>query len=435
MADKATSGGSSDGEKYPSLEVLADAEWLMSEACQTVFSAIEAGGYSVRAVGGAVRNTLLGMKVADVDFATPALPEHVMRLCRQAGLAVHETGLQHGTVTVVSHHVPFEVTTLRCDVETHGRHATVAFTNDWSNDAARRDFTMNAIYCDRHGEIYDPLCGLDDLKARRVRFIGAPRERIREDFLRILRFFRFFAAYGAGDIDAAGLRACFDERDGLRGLSSERICAEILKLMVAPRSPEALVSMGSIGVDVAVFGRASNLERFEKLAALESQFSAVPDAILRLAALATDDVLEARALAGRLKLSNAERRQLVSAAKADAVADFGTLDRQRITLYRHGAVDYRSLCLSAWARSDAELADTRLSEAFQLPETWQPGPLPYKGADVVARGIEPGPLVGKILGQFETWWIDAGFPNNAGEHEDRLQTLIAAAQRHQQNGN
>ena len=189
MADSSPNGSNGDPVLAASM-LLKDASWLSAPSCQAVFDAIEAGGFAAKAVGGSVRNCLMGLPVADVDIATPAIPEEVMRLAASAGLGVHPTGLNHGTVTVVADHVAYEVTTLRLDVETHGRHATIAFTTDWAEDAARRDFTMNALYCDRYGQLFDPLGGLDDLKLRNVRFIGSAKERIREDYLRILRDFK-----------------------------------------------------------------------------------------------------------------------------------------------------------------------------------------------------------------------------------------------------
>ena len=225
------------------LPSLAGADWLARHQTQAVFDALAAKGFAARAVGGAVRNALLGRPVVDIDIATPARPEQVIEAARAAGLAAVPTGLEHGTVTVIAAHVPHEVTTLREDVETHGRHATVAFTDDWAADARRRDFTINALYCSADGEVFDPLGAYGDLGARRVRFIGEARERIREDYLRILRFFRLTAEYGAGPADAEGLGACVAERDGLARLSAERVRQEMLRLLAAPRAPELVRAM------------------------------------------------------------------------------------------------------------------------------------------------------------------------------------------------
>lgn len=409
---------------------LAAAPWLKDRRCQAVFEALEGAGYPARAVGGAVRNTLMGMDAADVDIATPALPDVVMQLSRAAGLGVHATGLAHGTITVVSGHVPYEVTTLRRDVETHGRHATVAYTEDWAEDASRRDFTMNAIYCDRHGAIHDPLGGLPDLAARRVRFIGSAGERIREDYLRILRFFRFFAAYGQGAIDAAGLQACVEERDGLLQLSAERIGAELLKLLVAPRALDALDVMAATGIDRIVTGYSSDLALFARLAALENRCGLAANPLLRLAALATRNSSDARAIASKLRLSNAERKLLVLAADREADAQFAGEALQRIALYRLGEEAYRCQCLMAWARSGKAIdGDSAFVHAFQLPERWRPGPLPFKGSDVISRGVSPGPIVGRVLSRFQDWWIAAGFPDDQEVLEAKLSELVDAAAR------
>lgn len=408
---------------------LSRADWLMNPSCQAVFAALEAGGYAARAVGGAVRNSLMGIDVADVDIATPALPDVVMQLCSSAGMSVHETGIAHGTLTVVSNDVPFEVTTLRRDVATDGRRATVAFSEDWTEDAARRDFTMNAIYCDRHGKIHDPLDGLGDLKARRVRFIGSARQRIKEDYLRILRFFRFFATYGRGSIDGEGLEACIAERQGLRSLSSERIGSELLKLMVAPRSLDALSQMQRSGIDAIVTGRPANLELFAKFVALESELGVTCNPIYRLAALFTTGVKDARSLASRLRLSNAERQQLILAADPAYDARFASEAAQKIALYELGHMAYRSSCLIAWARSSAEIADDEFRSVFELPERWQPTPMPFKGQDVISRGIPPGPQVGQILRQFEDWWMASGFPAEPAILDEKFSDLIAAARK------
>ena len=411
MADKSThhdvvgTGGRSETS-------LATAAWLQATSCQAVFKALEAGGFEGRAVGGSVRNTLMGIEVSDVDIATPALPEEVMEVCQLEGLIVHPTGLAHGTVTVVSGHVPYEVTTLRQDVETHGRHATVAFTRDWRADASRRDFTMNALYCDRHGVLDDPLGGLADLIARRVRFIGSARDRIREDYLRILRFFRFFAAYGEGPIDADGLTAAAAERNGLSGLSAERIRVELLKLLIARRAHEALCLMSENGIAQLVLGRDPELDRFEKLTNLEKFMGSGSDPILRLAAVAACDVSSATELAGRLKLSNAERKELILISGSSTEQFVADPKEGQAWLYRLGESAYRDVCLSAWSRSpiDVDNSDWRL--AFSLPDRWQAPTMPFKGSDIVSLGVPAGPAVGDVLLKFESWWIEAGFPKD-----------------------
>ncbi len=403
--------------------VLSKENWLKAHTCQAVFMALETGGCEARAVGGAVRNSLMGQEVSDVDISTPALPDEVMRLCQAAGLGVHPTGLDHGTVTVVSEHVPYEVTTLRQDVETHGRHATVAFTRDWRADASRRDFTMNALYCDRHGVLSDPLGGLPDLLARRVRFIGDPRDRIREDYLRILRFFRFFATYGEGEIDAEGLSAAAAEKEGLKALSAERIRGELLKLVVARRANDALHLMAAHGIAELVLGREADLARFDKLSELEVKLGSIPDPVLRLSVLATANEGDARELAARLKLSNAERKELVAVSGTLVSGFYPNTRTNKAQLYRLGALTYKAVCLSAWARSKDDTNSAAWRNAFVLPENWMPPVMPFTGADVVSKGVPAGPEVGDVLSRFETWWISEGFPEDRPLLETKLKEL------------
>lgn len=405
---------------------LKHAAWLIAPGCQAVFNAIESGGFVARAVGGSVRNTLMGLAVADVDIATPALPEDVMRLVGAAGLGVHPTGLSHGTITVVSDHVAYEVTTLRLDVETHGRHATIAFTEDWAEDAARRDFTMNALYCDKDGQLFDPLGGLEDLRSRTVRFIGNPTDRIREDYLRILRFFRFFAAYGHGEIDATGLAAVTRERDGLTTLSAERIRVELLKLLCAPGVIASLTYMEACGILALVVGGPSRIALVARLADIECEMALAPDGIVRLAALAAGSEQQARFLAARLKLSNQERKQLVNAALGLERPVDCELKSQKELLYRLGVEAYRTRCLIGWAADQSSKNEDAWKEAFGLPDRWAAPPLPFKGSDLIERGVEAGPRVGAILKQFESWWIASGFPVEQELLNEKLNRLIDA---------
>ena len=289
---------------------LTSAGWLTTSETQAVFCALEAGGHEARAVGGAVRNALMGLPVKDVDIATPALPEEVMKLANRAGLKPLATGIEHGTVTVVANHVPFEVTTLRRDVETFGRHARVTFTKDWTEDAQRRDFTMNALYCTSDGTVHDPLGGYADITARRVRFIGEARDRIREDYLRILRFFRFTAEYARGVPDAAGLSACTELASGLSSLSRERIRAELLRLLGAPAAVPTLAVMEKSSILGRVLPGAGNVTITARLTEIEAALGRAPDSILRLSALAASHPGDALALRDTLRLSSAEYERI-----------------------------------------------------------------------------------------------------------------------------
>ncbi len=394
----------------PELPSLAGADWLTRADTQAVFAALAARGHAARAVGGAVRNALLGRPVIDVDIATPARPEEVMAAARAAGLAAHPTGLAHGTVTVVAGHVAHEVTTLREDVEAHGRHATVAFTDDWAADARRRDFTINALYCSADGQVFDPLGGRTDVAARRVRFIGQARERIREDYLRILRFFRLTAEYGEGPPDLEGLAACVAERDGLTRLSGERVRQEMLRLLAAPRGPELARAMQEYGLLGFVLPAAPRPGLLARLAAIEARLGLAADALLRLAALAVELPEDADRLRERLRLGNEEHARLRYAALRAPVIGPTVDDRvARADLYANGAAAYRARVVLAWARSGHAPEDPAWQRRYTLPERWQPPRFPLGGGDVMAAGLAPGPRVGELLRALEAWWIAGDF--------------------------
>jgi poly(A) polymerase len=403
---------------------LTDADWLTRAETQAVFAALAAKGFAARAVGGAVRNALLGVPVVDIDIATAARPEQVIAAAEGAGLAAVPTGIAHGTVTVLANHHPYEVTTLREDVETHGRHATVAFTDDWAADARRRDFTLNALYCSADGEVFDPLGGYADLAARRVRFIGEARERIREDFLRILRFFRVTADYGAGPPDADGLAACVDERAGLARLSAERVRQELLRLLVAPRAVELIGAMQGYGLLTSVLPAAPRPGLLARLAAIERGNGLEADAMLRLAALVVEIPEDAERLRDRLRLSNDEHAQL--ARVAERTPDLGPPGPERVAkacLYADGETAYRQRLLLAWARSAAPNTDPAWHERLELPQRWQPPKFPLGGADVMALGVSAGPRVGELLRALEAWWIAGDFAADAEALRAKLREL------------
>ena len=322
---------------------LKGAPWLERPETARVFAALEDSGVETRAVGGAVRNTLLGRPVTEIDLATTAVPEQVMALARKAGLKVVPTGIEHGTVTVIADGTPFEVTTLRRDVETFGRHATVAFTENWEEDARRRDFTLNALYAGSDGTVFDPLGGYEDVLAGRVRFIGDAEARIKEDYLRILRFFRFNAYYGKGPFDAAGLQASVRLRDGMAQLSAERIAGEVRRILAAPEAKRAIEALFDYGLLVAVLGGVPRLERFKRLVAIEAAAGRSRDAVLRLAALAVFVAEDADRVAARLHLSNAERAVLALGAGDHAESGLPEEDAAKRLLYRLGAIDYSAV--------------------------------------------------------------------------------------------
>jgi poly(A) polymerase len=415
------------GNPTSPLPRLRDADWLRDPATQAVLSCLAASGAGARVVGGAVRNSLLGRPVVDVDIATTARPDEVMAAAAAAGLKTVATGLAHGTVTIIADGRPFEVTTLRRDVATDGRHAMVAFTDDWAADAARRDLTLNALYCDAAGTLYDPIGGFDDLQAGRVRFIGEPGARIEEDYLRILRFFRFSAAYGAGPLDRAGVEACVAHRSGLGRLSAERVRAELLRLLDTPRAVEVIATMAAHGLLTAILPVAPRPGILARLVAIEDAATLTGSPILRLAALAVAVGDDAARLALHLRLSGAERSSLELTAPELAILSPGDgLQQQRAALYRLGPAGFSERVLLDWARSAAAPNDTGWRHLRALPDRWTPPHQPFTGRDLLALGLPPGPRIGQILATFETWWIAADFPVDRGLLEARLQALAAA---------
>ncbi|HWM81790.1 MAG TPA: CCA tRNA nucleotidyltransferase [Pseudolabrys sp.] len=389
---------------------LADAPWLRAGALPRLLETLDRDGEEARVIGGAVRNALLGEPIGDIDIATTARPDEVIRRARTQGFKAVPTGIEHGTVTVVADGRPFEVTTLRQDVETFGRHATVAFGRDWAADAERRDFTINALSMTRDGAVHDPVGGLADIAARRVRFIGEPAQRIAEDYLRILRFFRFHAAYGRGPLDAQGLAACIAGRAGLERLSRERVRAELLKLIVAPGALAALAAMTDAGLLTRLVGGVVYLVQLERLIAIEQALALPPDATRRLGVLAVMIVEDAERLRERLRLTNAEADRLSVIARGWWREAPPAETRAREILYRAGAGHFADRALVGWARSGAAPDDAAWRAFATLPQRWTVPVFPLRGADFLARGLARGPLLGAALAAAERAWIVAGFP-------------------------
>jgi poly(A) polymerase len=381
------------------MELRLDAKkWRRHRGMAKLLDALGGGEGETRYVGGAVRDGLLGLPVNDVDFATRLRPDEVVERLQAAGLKAVPTGIEHGTITAVSDGHPYEVTTLRRDVETFGRHATVAFTDDWKEDAARRDFTINALMADPvTGEIFDYFGGLPDLEQRHVRFIGDPFERIAEDHLRILRFFRFHARFGQGEPDAAALEACAARANDLMALSRERIADELLKLL----SVEDPVATVRIMLERAILKpvipeiEASAWPQLEMLVRTEGVADMSPDPLRRLSALLPRDPQLAGAVAARLKLSNRARKRIGCAAGTE-------ISDPEATAYRNGvecAVD--RLLLAGQASTAATIA------------AWTPPRLPIAGGALIKRGLTEGPVVSRTLRAIEEGWIAAGFPTGA----------------------
>jgi tRNA nucleotidyltransferase/poly(A) polymerase len=399
---------------------LAGADWLKDKALQAVLSALGAGDGTTRIVGGAVRNALFGEPVGDIDLATVFVPAEVIKRAKAAGMKTAPTGIDHGTVTVISDGAPFEVTTLRSDVETDGRRAVVAFTGDWLEDACRRDFTINALYCDGDGTIFDPLGGLSDVNARRVRFIGNADERICEDYLRILRFFRFFAWYGHGRPDPGGLKAVARRKDGLAGLSAERVWAELKRLLAAPDPARALLWMRTTEVFQRVLPESWGIDAVHRLMAAERTEGWPADPLLRLETILPPDAGKVRALAKRLKFSKAEAKRLNAWARVPD-ADPALVEAELATrLYRHGIEAVRDRLVHAFAR-EAEGGNragaAALRKQIAFADEWQKPVFPLKGKDLLEAGMKAGPAVGKRLKALEEAWVEGGF---AGDKEALL---------------
>ncbi|MFV0299027.1 MAG: CCA tRNA nucleotidyltransferase [Hyphomicrobiaceae bacterium] len=407
----------------PDLPTLKRAPWLEAPATQQVLAALSAAGFEGRIVGGAVRNALMGHEVADIDIATPAEPRQVMAAMDKAGLAVVPTGIGHGTVTVVVGRKPYEVTTLRRDVSTDGRRATVAFTHEWEEDARRRDFTINALYCDRNGRLYDPVAGYPDIVKRRVRFIGDADQRIAEDYLRILRFFRFHAAYASGPPDRQGMAAVVRGRKGLAHLSGERIGGETKKLLVAPGACPTLLAMGGHGLVVDLLGMAPRPGLFGRLEAAEAALGEAPDAMLRLSALAIAVEEDKARLATRLRLSNAEAARLMVVDRHHLPVLEGIGEGSaRALVYGCGAGQAVATAI-AWATVAPEgIADARL--LHRVARTFEPPEFPVRGRDLVPLGVRPGRQMGDVIRHVKAWWVARDFPP-ADEVLRELPRLVA----------
>ncbi|MDH3472432.1 MAG: CCA tRNA nucleotidyltransferase [Rhodospirillales bacterium] len=406
---------------------LAPRDWMTAPETRAVLAALTAEGAEVRFVGGCVRDALAGRPVRDIDLATPDPPERVMTLLDRAGLKAVPTGLDHGTVTAVSNHRPYEVTTLRHDVETHGRHATVAFTDDWQADAARRDFTFNAMSCRPDGTLFDPFGGAADLAAGRVRFVGEARARIEEDYLRLLRFFRFQAHYGRGAPDGEGLAAAAALAPGLTRLSGERLREELLRLLQAPDPVPVLEVMRKNSILASVLPQVGDNARLAALLAARLEASP-PDALLRLAALFEGGAGEADTVAERLRLSKAERRRLSGmlepASGIGVAADDQAL---RKAIYRLGQGRIADILRLDWAARCAAgdpVDEAAARRCLDMAAGWRPPDFPLKGRDALCLGMKSSEDVGRLLEEVESWWIGEDFRPSREDCLARLKQLI-----------
>lgn len=389
-----------------------------------VMDALMSNGAPARFVGGCVRDAILGRAVKDIDIATTETPDRVMELLSAAGVQAIPTGIEHGTVTAVADGTVFEVTSLRIDVETYGRRARVAFTDDWAADAARRDFTMNAVFCDPDGTLYDPTGGLPDLEAGRVRFVGEARERIREDLLRLLRFFRLHAYYGRGEADPDALQACREMAPGVPNLSAERIWSELKLLLRAPAPTRVLDLMADWDVLVHVLPEARGREPLARLVDREAGSGREPDPIRRLSVLLDIDDDGATAFADRLRLSNAETRHLRALACPLARPSPELTEAQnRAVFYRVGKDLFVDLVLTGWAGAQPA-DDAGWSDLISLPVRLPIPDFPVKGEDVLALGVAAGKRVGELLAEVEQWWIDNNFEPDRAACLERLKMAV-----------
>lgn len=397
-------------------------DWLSDRAGLAVMDALLAAAPDgARYVGGCVRNALMGVAVSDTDIATVLTPPETIAALEAAGLRAVPTGIGHGTITAVADHRGFEVTTLRRDVATDGRRAVVAFTTDWSEDAGRRDFRLNAIYAGRDGALFDPVGGIADARDGRVRFIGEAQARIREDYLRILRFYRFHAWYGRTPLDADGHRACAALRAGLSGLSAERVWAELKKLLAAPDPRLAVEAMQEGNVLNEVLPGSIDLNLFLSINSLNTPETRPADPLLRVAALlAGGDAMRVDALCGTMKVSNAERTRLTAAVRRVGVHPGMDRKALRAALYEQGRQAVEDQLMLAAARGEG--ARDVLSRDLDAVSRWQRPAFPVKAADLLAAGFERGPQLGALMKALEARWVEGDFVLNRAD-------LLAIARR------
>jgi poly(A) polymerase len=396
--------------------------WMTQPETVQVMAALGEG----RFVGGAVRDAIAGVAVCDVDIAVPMPPQEVLARLKAHAIRAIPTGLDHGTVSALAGGKLFEITSLRRDVATDGRHARIAFTDDWAEDAARRDFTINALYAAPDGEIFDYATGVEDLIAGRVRFMGDARTRIAEDYLRILRLFRFQAWYGRGEIDADALHAAAEAREKLAALSGERVAKELLRLLEAANPAPVLRVMAATGILSQVLPGALQLRRLERLTGIDAENRHARDAVLRLAALLPDDAAIAGRTADALRLSNETRARLVAVLGGEpAMASRLSAQQARRLLYRMGAARFRDRVMLKWAAAPPGAGAIQWRMLLTMAENWHPPRFALSGRDVMAAGVPEGPKVGKVLAALEEWWVEMDFAPDSGALRDKMAALIA----------
>ncbi|TNE38152.1 MAG: CCA tRNA nucleotidyltransferase [Alphaproteobacteria bacterium] len=410
---------------------LAQEPWVRAPDTLAIMEALRAGAREgevvARFVGGCVRNSLFELPFDEIDIATVLTPEEVTERLQAAGLKAVPTGIDHGTITGIVRHEPFEITTLRRDISTDGRRATVAFTDDWAEDAARRDFTMNALYADPDGTLQDPLGGLEDLKARRVRFIGDAHARIAEDYLRVLRFFRFHALYGRGELDPAGLQACAEAKDNLKALSAERVQGELFKLLGAADPLPTLRAMTATHILQEVLPEAQHFESLDRLAAIDRMTFFEADPVLRLGALVQGAAADMALMADRLRLSNAQKARLLSLVGDEfKIVSYLSIREVRRAAYRLGKQALMDRIMLHWAADPKASNGVQWRALLAMAESWQRPQMPLSGADVMKAGVPKGPLVGEVLAEVEDWWVEADFIEDEFSIAERLKAVVQA---------
>lgn len=378
---------------------------------------------SLRFVGGCVRNALWGEPVTDTDLAVALEPDEVMLALKKAGIRYIETGVSHGTVTAIISKKPYEITSLRRDIDTDGRHAVVTYTKNWSEDAQRRDLTFNALYANQSGEVFDPTgLGLEDLKDRRLRFVGEADRRVKEDYLRILRFFRFLAWYGReAKVDADSLKACRENKAGIKKLSAERVWSEIKKLLLAQNPSRALHIMLTNDILETVLPEANNVDGLDLILNLENTEELKPDPLLRLMAMSAREPLQMALLCKRLKMSGAETKRLRNWAEDSEPLSLDLSDRDRLAaLYRAGKQTILDRTVLRAAGENDPVKSARWMTFANFTRDWERPEFPLSGKDLKAAGVEPGPKMGKALKALEALWIRSGFT----AHKDKLLTAL-----------
>jgi poly(A) polymerase len=384
--------------------------WMQSKAVRQLFAAFPEG--ECRFVGGCVRNALWGEPVGDIDLAIALEPEAVMSSLKAAGIRYIETGVAHGTVTAVIEGQPYELTSLRRDVETDGRRATVSYTKDWHEDAQRRDLTFNALYADLDGVVYDPTeQGLEDLKARKLRFVGEADVRVKEDYLRILRFFRFLAWYGGeAKLDADSLKACRENKAGLKKLSAERVWMELKKILSAKNPSRSLHILLTHGILETLLPEANNVDGLDQLLKLEAREEIKPDPLLRLMAMSMREPLQMALLCKRLKMSKAETQRLRNWSDDGTPINPEMSERERlIAIYKSGKQTALDRVRLRAAGEPDTIRSAHWMVLADLAMGWVPPEFPITGKDLKSAGVEAGPKMGKAMKMLEALWIRSGF--------------------------